>query len=301
MNKKMTAIGLSIAVGVTMLATSAFAAVSSTSVYDTYKSAIKNITTVKSVTATVAATVKDNENIVVSFNSNMKNNRDNKSMSQSTTIAAGSEKKITSTYLQDGKKITKNSDSDIYNVIAMSTGRRQMEDIKISNPNDPKVKGIENIVDALVGNIQSFVKLDNETSGTKDVSLSLSNEQVPAVVNAALSMFEQNRLNPNENRMHKLSDSKINFEDKLPKLTDNIKVSNIKLNAKINKDNFIENQIVTITVTGNDVNGASHIVVLSVDAAFTNYNSTTPDTIDLKDKQVKNIAPKDMGELRNQE
>jgi hypothetical protein len=297
MNKKMTAIGVSIAVGVTLLATTAFATVSSTSGYDAYKSAIKNFMTVKNVTSNINVTVKDNENTVVSYSTDMKIDKDNMSMSKATTISSGGQNKTTNTYLEDGKTITKSSDSDVYTVIAMNPNKKQIGKMVNAAPNDTRVKAIENVADAVVGNIQNYVKLDNP--GTNDdVSLKLSNDQVPAVVNALANLVEQTKLNANEKGIRKPLGQGMNITDKLPKLVDNIKISNVDLNAKIDNNNQMSSQDVTINVTGNDASGVSHTISIIVNAAFTDYNSTTPDKIDLTGKQVKEIQPKAIGELK---
>jgi hypothetical protein len=292
MNKKTTMIIASIAIGVVTLTTTAFASITTTTGYDAYKSADKNAATAKSVTANVTASVKDNGSLLVGMDSSVKLNRDNSTMSETAAITtAGNSVKTLSAYMQDGKLITKTSDSNVYNEIASGDRMHRDEKWNDKSESDTRINQAEKIVDALLGNITDNFKLDNNSDGTKDVTFNLSDAQVPAVVNAVLSVAAVNV--DNQGRiMHKESPLGIDFKNMIPELTDNIKVTNVSSNAKIDANNDITNQTVNVTITGNDVKGNAHVITIAANVDLSKYNSTTPDKVNLTGKQVKVIEHK---------
>lgn len=304
MNKKIIATGLCIAIGSTMLITTAFASSATTSGYDAYKSAIKNTLTAKNFTESATITLKDNGTVIASADNTAKLGINNKAASISATINAGGQKSTVESYQQDGKSIFKSSDSQTYTVKnedqrkkESQTGSTDKEGI-----NATKLKDGEMLLDALVGNLQNYVTLDNNTDGTKAVSVQLSDSQLPAVVNAAASIIVKNAAN-GEDRFHgNNGETGIakNVIQSMPKLTDNIRVDNVSLKAQIDKDNNIVNQVIDITVTGKDANGTDHTITADINMNLSQFNSTTPDKIDLTGKQVNTLpSRKDFSNKQN--
>jgi hypothetical protein len=303
MKKKFAAMGISAAVGTAMLVTTAYAGISSTSGYDTYKTAFKNMHHAKSLTATIHVSATDNGNKLADVTSKMKMNRETKSMSGATTIDAGNKQQTMNVYTQNGTRIIKNSDSDVYKVLSFDGEKKHEKEEGDDHTNkDEKMNIGENIVDALTQNLQNNITSKTESDGTNDVEVKLSNEQLPPVVNALASLAIKNGMDRME---HQKKDSENSFAGNikaiLPKLVDNIKVDNVDVNAKISKDNVIEQQTANIEITGNDASGKAHDINISVTADFSNYNSTTPDTVDLKGKHVEKIQPKAMKRHDEQE
>ena len=72
MKKKLIVTALSVTVGVVLLVSTAFASMSASSGYDTYKSSIKNMVTVKSFTGNVQISLKDNGKDLATINSKVK-------------------------------------------------------------------------------------------------------------------------------------------------------------------------------------------------------------------------------------
>ncbi|WP_047152000.1 hypothetical protein [Aneurinibacillus tyrosinisolvens] len=127
MKKKFAAMGISAAVGAAMLVTTAYVGASGVSGYDTYKTAFKNTQQAKSLTTTVHVSATDNGNKLADVTSEMKMNRDKKLMSGATTITAGNQQKTMDMYAQDGTRIIKNSDSDVYKVLSFDGQKKQEE------------------------------------------------------------------------------------------------------------------------------------------------------------------------------
>jgi hypothetical protein len=120
----------------------------------------------------------------------------------------------------------------------------------------------------------------------------MSDNQVSPVINAIASLVVRNAGKEGEHRgtghMGFAFDSSLH--DKLPKLVDNIRVSRVDVDAKINKDNLIQEQTESFVITGTDANGKTHEVTVSIDTSFSKYNSTVPDEVNLNGKQVKEIS-----------
>lgn len=304
MNKKIIVTGLSIAIGTTMLITTAFASTATTSGYDAYKSAIKNTLTAKNFTENATITLKDNGTVIASADNTAKLGINNKAASVSATINAGGQTNTIESYQQDGKSIFKSSDSQTYTVKNEDQRKKESPNSSADKEgiNATKLKDGEMLLDALVGNLQNYVTLDNNADGTKEVSVQLSDSQLPAVVNAAASIVVKNAASGEERFHGGNGETGIakNVIQNMPKLTDNIRVDNVSLKAQIDKDNNIVNQVIDITVSGKDANGTDHTVTADINMNLSQFNNTTPDKIDLTGKQVNTMpSRKDFGGKKN--
>ncbi len=198
----------------------------------------------------------------------------------------------------------KSSASDVYTVEQEKQGKRHKE----ANKPDQMSKEVENVIDSLVGNLQDHITVDNKADGTKEVSLQLSDTQVPAVVNAVGALMvkkaaeeekkhaqgTQEQQDPAEGFMLQ------NMKPNLPKLTQDIKIKAVNVKADIDASNYIKHQEAHITVTGKDSAGADHEVVLNLQADLSGLNSTTPDKVDLTGKNVKTVQHGHDGERKGQ-
>lgn len=293
MNKKLMTIAGTVVLGTAMLGATAYAAVSGTSGYDLYKQAFKNTYAVSSITPKTEVVVNDNGSLLFKVDATSKIDKENESMSNSISVASADRQKTVDIYNQDNQTIIKNSDSDVYDVMGSGKWRRPAGD-KWKKADDPgRIQDIENVVDALTGNIQNYITSNSNPDGTTEVSLQLSGSQVSPVVNAVASLAVKNIGRENDFRGHQGGMESVldsDLRDKLPQLVNNIKVSSVDVDAVINKDNLIQNQTEHLVITGTDANGKAHEISVSVDTAFTGFNSTTPDRVDLTGKQVQSIS-----------
>ncbi|MCX7923172.1 MAG: hypothetical protein N3B21_14360 [Clostridia bacterium] len=296
MNKKLVTMGVSIAVGSVMLFTTAFASMTTATGYETYKSALKSTAAVKNFTGDFELTVKDNGKTLIDIDSALKADCEKELMSNSTIVKSDTEEKRMEMYGQDKKAIIKTDDSEVYNIIStehdkkFKHGRANKE-----NMNPEEIEAVEKVVDALVGNLQNYVTASNKADDEKEVSVQLSGNQIPAVVNALASLgikygHDEERISSR----HK-NNSPFNHDIKVnaPKLVDDIRIDSVDMKAEINKENLIETQIVNIKVSGKDADGKNHDVDVAIKMALSDFNNTVPDSVDLTGKQVKTINPED--------
>ncbi len=294
MNKKMMAVTGTILIGVMMLGASAFAAISGTSGYDVYKQALKNTLAAKSITSKTELTLKDNGNVLVELNADAKIDKENKLMSNSTQIVSGESRETLAVYRQADKMIIKSGSSDTYDVME---GKAKKHKRHQENHDDAtqRFQDVEGVVDAAMGNMQSLIALQNNADGTKDVSLTLADGQISPVVNAAAALAVKNALGRQgfeDNEKHMKISAAGAIKDKLPLLVSDITIKQVAVDAKISKENFIQQQNVTLTVTGKDTDGKAHELVLDINAGFSGYNNTVPETVELNGKKVNLMTKK---------
>jgi hypothetical protein len=290
--KKKLALGIGIVAGGVMMATTALASGLDANGYNIYKEALKNTHAVTSVTGSAVITVSDNGQTIIKANDSVKLNRSSQDMSGSFNLTSGNQVKSLLMYRQDGQTITEDKDSGIYNVMASQQANHPGKQGSQENP--ALAKDAENIVDLIVGNYQNYISLANKADGDKQVSLQLSGSQVPPLANAVASLMVKEGAQHIEKNQNSADAIKSAVIARIPQLVDDITLANVDIEADLNSQNLIKEQTANITITGKDAAGNNHEVVVSVDLNLSNYNNTTPDSVDLTGKQVKTIAPKTM-------
>ena len=277
MKRKPVLIVLSLVLGATLLCTTAFANISSSSGYEAYKAAVLNLPQANSLTAQAAVSVTDNGNVVLNADGTMKMDRANNTMSSISTIKAGDKTQSNEMYRQNGQTIMKDSTSDVYNV--MEKGPRDMGKNMAERPATQEVPAeVENIVDLLAANFDSNISLDNNADGSKVVTLQLADGQITPLENAVASLIAKNANHENKRSNAVMTN--------LPQLVDAISLTSVDVKAEIDANGQLTGQTAVIKVTGKDATGQVHELVVNVDVNLSNINSTTPDTIDLTGKQV---------------
>lgn len=291
--KKKTAMVISFTVGIMMFATTAMAEVASKSGYDQLKDSLKytaeNCTsTLSNFTVDASLVVKDNGNTIMSESSINKYDISKNSEESTNTSIKGSTKTESYSYRDNNGYINKDSVSNVYCVTEYSNEKDKNRSV-LENPfKEDKAADIEKIADALVGNLKDSVTVTEKQDGTKEISGSLNNAQIPTLINAFTSFqFKSSYGNTN------------NSEDVIPKLTKNIFVNGIKGNMTTDKNGLIKTILASGTLNGADKTGAEHQVTLEVLVKIENINSTTVTKPDLsKEKVVKNIE-RDYTKLTN--
>lgn len=296
MNKKLLLVGAGFTLGSALLVTSAFAGIGDAPGYDAYKTAIKTTMAAQSLSEKVALTVQDNGKTVLNVNSSTKTDKANRTASADITVQDGTH---VSVYRQDGQEIVKTSASEVYTVY----GGGKNEKKSAHREQGDKADGImsteaENVVDALVGNLKNYVTLNEQSDGTKSIGFQLKDNQIPAAANAVGSFFIKQAVNGRHEG--KADNSPLASElqqvrSSMPKLTQNIQVSEADLQAVVDAQNHITKQTVEVTVSGLDAQGVSHQVVVNADIDLSGYNSTTPDKVDLTGKQVQTVQKNRFG------
>jgi len=276
MKKKSVMIVLSLVLGATMLCATAFANISSSSGYEAYKAAVKNLPQANSLTAQAAVSVSDNGNVVLNFNGTHKMDRVNETMSGISTIKTGDNIQSNEIYRQDGQTILKNSNSDVYNV--MEKGNRDKNFHK-QPANQEIPQEVENIVDLLAANFDNDISLINNSDGSKVVTLQLADSQITPLENAVASLIAKNVNHENKHTNAVMTN--------LPQLVDEISLTSVDLKAEINAQGQLTSQTAVIKINGKDASGQAHELVININVNISSINITVPDTIDLTGKQIE--------------
>lgn len=283
---------VSVVVGGLLLFGAAFANASNVSGYDIYKSALKNTRVATNITTQVKVSVTDNDKTVMNVDGTAKMDLKNSNMSSIINGNAGGQSYSMEMYHQDNKVITKNSNSEVYNVINRLPGYKHEPTNKNKEVFKQKyAQDVENVIDTVVGNIKNYVVLNNNSDGSKEVSLQLSGNQIPATANALASLAIKAGTQEGFRHEKSLSPLAADLKAQIPTLVSDITIGNVDIKAQIDSNNFIKSQQMKISITGKDADGVSHNVIVNANLNLSNINQTTPDTVDLTGKQVKTLQP----------
>lgn len=292
MRKKWLTAGVGFGIGAVMLLVSGFSAMANTSGYDVYKAALKNTRAAESITSNLGLTITDNGTMVISGQANIKLDHKSKTMNMTATIDDGTQSHSFNSYSQDGKVIFKRGDHEVYRIMEQNAPKWQHKG-DMQNPS----RAAEQIIDSLMGNIRELATVERESDGFKQAELHLTGSQIPTVVNAVASLItskaagsdgwnhDWNHGENSSNSSNWLSDLNVN----IPKLTDNIKVEKINLDARINSDQVLEQQTAEINITGTDDAGKTHAIAIHLQIDFSGFNQTTPERVDLTGKPTMEI------------
>ncbi|UKS25140.1 hypothetical protein LOZ80_26570 [Paenibacillus sp. HWE-109] len=296
MNKKLAMMGLGVAVGSMMLVTSVYAGVGDAPGYEAFKSAFKETATVDNVTRQVNVSLKDNGAPLLNVTSTIKSSGKNQAGSAEVTVKSGAEQQTIHFYNQDGKQIVKTDDSDVYKLLEGDGMQGKFKEHERANhtPDPQVISEVENVVDALVGNLKNYVTMDQASGNVKNIHFKLSGSQISPVVNTIGSLVikhgtAENNDRPLPAKADTLGVDVTTLKNSLPQLTSDIKMDEVEMNASVDADNHITNQTAQIHISGKDAGGKAHDVVLSVDMTLSSLNSTTPDTVDLNGKKLETV------------
>jgi hypothetical protein len=296
MNKKLSLIGIGVAVGSMLLITSAYAGIGDAPGYNAYKSAVKSTMDIKNVTRNIDVTVEDNGAAILNVKSTMKSAGTEEPGSVNVDLTGTAAPQTIQYFNQGGKRIVKTSGSDVYQIVD-TNGIHENLDKQEGHDDAAMTQEMENVVDALVGNLKNYVAMD-ESNGTKDIHFTLSGSQIPTVVNTIGSVFVKQGATGKVHTPDASETFGVNvstLRDSLPKLTQEIKIDTVSMNATVDADNHITNQVAELHISGKDAQGTAHEVTVKLNIGLSSFNSTTPDTVDLTGKTVQTVKPFDKG------
>jgi hypothetical protein len=298
--KKKTAMIVSLAVGTLMFATTALAEVAAKSGYDQAKDAMKytadSLTSkLSNYTLDISMVLKDNGTVINSEDSVNKYDLNKNSCLNITTRVNGSER-VESLYYRDNEGlIDYNSIDGVYNVIAQNN---KEEWISKKNPFKEKQSGdLEKIADALIGNLKDAVVVSQNADGGKELSGTLSEAQIPSLVNAVVSFQFKNRFGSYVNTPNNPND-----KSKIPKITQDIFVKDVKGKMVVDKNGLIQSVLGTGVLYGKDEQGKEHNLTFELLGKISKVNSTVVSKPDLTGKKVeKSTVQGSKGNLSNPE
>lgn len=293
--KKKAAMILSFTVGTLMFATTAMAEVASKSGYEQAKDALKYTaedftSRLSSYTVDLSMTIKDNGKIIISDNALNKYDVTKSACENINTNVRGNKKRESYYYSDKNGVVTTNEDKSIYYVTEYET---QSKGRDFTNPFKQKEAGdIEKIADAIVGNLKDYVVVDNKSDGSKELSGSISEAQIPALINAVASYQVKREASVNRNP------EEVNI---MPKMAKDVYVKEIKGKMAVDKNGLIQSIFGTGIISGKDEQGNEHILTIEVLTKVSNVNSTVVKKPDLSGKKVEKHVEKNNDELTKPE
>ncbi|SHI36559.1 hypothetical protein [Desulfosporosinus lacus] len=295
--KKKSVMLVSFTVGTLLLATTALADIASKSGYDELKGAIK-LTTEQasekfdSFTLDYSMALKDNGKTLESSNETLKVDRTkDASENISSGLSANGDKRSSQSY-SDKTTMIRVSESDPTYYVTEFTKERKDE--AFNNPfKEEEAADIEKIVDAVVGSLKDHVVVTENPDGSKAITGSLTEVQIPSLVNAVASFQLKQEFNNQNNNQN---------NSKMPRLTKDVFVKEVKGSAKVNADGVMESILGTAVLSGKDEQGTVHEISLEALVKVMDINTTTVTKPDLTGKKVvKDIARYGDAEMSNPE
>lgn len=303
MNQKWMKRGAVFGIGAALLLGSGLSAMAGTSGYETYKSAIKQTYAASSLTNQGSIIVTDNGKTIVNAKLEVKLNKEKDTLSADIEVTGASGTETFQAYKQDGKMVfVGGDDADIYRVLPLTEDEQRFHDGDFDPP-----QHAEQLMEALMGNITDLATVQELPSGGKQTSLHLTGSQIPAIVQAVGSlaaghmaaadkMMAEGGQNAHMGHgmtgapsagMMSMHPSLTDFD--IPALTKDVKVEDIRFDAVINKEQYVEHQQGQMIVRGTDEAGQTHELVVKASFDLNGFGQTTPDTVDLSGKQVETI------------
>jgi hypothetical protein len=278
---KTTALAASFCLGAVMLVTTAFADVTAKTGYDQLKDSIKYTAnscaeSLQNFSFEATMTLKDNDQVLNSANFLEKLDTANGKHETINVEERRGEKKR-SYYSYSDKKccIRKDSSNDIYYVTEFANERSGS--VFQSPFKEERAADMERIFDALVGNLKNYVMVDEKPDGSQQLSGTVSEAQIPALVNAFSSLVVKEQF----------SNSRTDDNEFMPQISRDIVVKTVKGKALINKDGLLESILGSAIITGKDKNGDVHELTLEVLVKIQDVNSTKIVKPDLTGKKVE--------------
>ncbi|MFJ5712933.1 hypothetical protein [Neobacillus sp. NPDC093127] len=296
MNKKVLA-----AVGVSglLMAGGVLSASASTSGYDLFKTAVKKTHTINSFTAHTSASLTDNVKEIYQVDSlNTANLKDESGNSTVSVTNGGTTTKV-DYFSKANQTVVKSSKDDNYYVKDESEHKKEFKrkEHKDENLSPQMQKDVEAIFDAVTKNYQDKITTSVGANGNTELQLDLSKNQIPAVGQAVVSFFLKN-IDQQKDHKEKAEFGSLQLADlkpELPQLKNNINVSRVVLKGVVDKNDYLTGQEATIYVSGEDVNGTHHDLVLKLTNTFDQLNNSKVSGVDLTGKKVVKVQDKHDG------
>lgn len=279
---------LSFTIGATVFISTAFADMALGSGYDRLKSSVKTTAAqmekgLNNYTIEALFTLKDNDQAL--FQASVFNKIDTEkqqSESSGKTQKASGETTTEYSYNEPKLSIWKHGTEDKYYVTEFTDDMNRGTGNMFESPfNEKGAPEIEKIVDAMVGGLKDYVQVEERPDGGRVYSGSLSEAQVPAVINA-VSSFGVKQL------MSDLSRSERNA--KLPEMESDIFVKKVSGTAVENKAGLLESLTGDVVLSGKDKNGVQHDLSLNAVIKLSDIGNTKITKPDLTGANVEKIS-----------
>lgn len=281
---KKTVMAISFMVGTLMFATTAFAEVSSKSGYEQAKDALKYSADsfsnkLQSYTINSSTVIKDNGSIISEIDKVNKYDFSKHAEENTGTVIEANKPKTNNYYYADKNTIIDyDNKKDDYNV----TNYKKPNDFTmVRNPfKEKQEQDLEKIGDAIVGNLKDSVVVNPKADGTKELSGSISESQIPAIANALVSYEVKSRYSRNDNGNN-------NDQSIFPSNISDVYVKSANEDMILNKDGLIQNASVSVEISYKDDKGTAHNLTYEALIKVSDINATKVNKLDLTGKKVK--------------
>jgi hypothetical protein len=204
------------------------------------------------------------------------------SSEENTVTQQGSDVRTSYSYRDSKLSIWKSGTEDKYYVSEIPAGANRGNENIFPNPfNEKGANEVEKIVDAVVGNLKDYVQAEARPEGGNSYSGSLSEVQVPAIVNAVSSFGIQQIIGDEVRRMKDVN---------VPMLESDIYVKKVTGSALESKTGVLEQVKGNVVIAGKDKNGAAQELTMDVAFKLTNVGSTTVAKPDTTGKNVEKVS-----------
>lgn len=291
LNKK-TVTALSFTLGATLFISTAFADALIGSGYDQLKSSIKTTSSqmesgLKNYTMEAMYTMKNNGETFMEVSNRTKyDSATNATESISVTQYGKEEPTQNYSYQDPNRSIWKNGFDDTYFVTEYSAPLPSRDRAFRDPFKEQGAAELEKVFDAIVGNLKDYVQAENGSDGGKTYSASLSEAQVPALVNAIASFGFKKIL---------VDEGRSNRDLNIPQIESDIFVKKITGLASQQKSGTLENITGEIVLSGKDKNGSVHDLSVGVTVRMTAVGDTKIVLPDLTNANVTKAEQGDNG------
>ena len=329
--KKKTLAALSVILGVALLATSVYADVVNKSAYEQLKDTVKSTSAqmsgqIRNYTMQTTFSLMDNDMLLISTTSVQKVDG-LKSETIETTQTQKGPFQSSYSYNDQNQSIWYDSYSDVYYVTEFNRPDFEIDskdNYRSDYPDssyDPLaqeyVSDVERIIDAFIGNLKNYVTVDQSDDGSKVFAGSLSDTEIPALVNAVASFATKQYLLSSGAYMTQPVEVNVdaatpaepvntpynpNYEDTripIPSLDGDVYIKSMNGQAAANPDGLLTDVSASIVLSGNDPDGNRHDMTFDIDVTMKDVQVTSVTQPDLTGKNVQiNTAYNDFGSTR---
>lgn len=285
-NKKTVTV-LSFTLGATMFLSTAFADALIGSGYDQFKGSIKTTAAqmengLSNYTMEGMYTMKDNGKTFMEVSEKQKFDNVAKATERiNVTQYAGGEPSQNYSYSDPTRSVWKSSQDDTYYVTEYTQSLQGREKPVFEDPfKEQGAAELEKVFDAVVGNLKDYVQSEERTDGGKTYSASLSEAQVPAIVNAVAS-FGIKQILADEGRS--------NRELPVPQFESDVYVKKVTGLANQLKGGILENMTGEVILSGKDKSGNVHDLSVSVTVRLIDAGATKIVLPDLTNANVSKV------------
>ncbi|AHF09136.1 MULTISPECIES: hypothetical protein [Dehalobacter] len=280
---KKAALPLVFTVGILLFATTALADIVSKSGYDTLKDGLKQSAAscsekFNNFTLDYSFAIKYNGEIISSQNDVKKFDRLNGATEDSSHSLSQDGKVSDSYYYTDKNTWINGTDIGTSNEAYYYTEYTQERETDVfDNPfKQDEAEDVEKIVDAVVGSLKDHVVVQENADGSKGLSGSLSEVQIPALVNAVASL-----------QVKQAFSGQNSYRARIPVLTQDIYVKQIEGSATVNSDGLLDYILATVILSGKDAQEQVHEITMETLVKLTDINETVVQKPDLSGKEVQ--------------